>query len=73
MGLEIVSGSISRGGVRIDADDTRLILPWELGMGFTYAVTEKTSLFARFGFSFPVNPANVSFFLRFQGGVLVTL
>ncbi|MHC4780158.1 MAG: hypothetical protein ACYTFG_16430 [Planctomycetota bacterium] len=73
VGLEIVSGSKRVGTVTVDANDTRLILPWEVGVGFVFDLNENISLFARVGLSFPINPANVYVFMRFQGGILFRL
>ncbi|MHC5040462.1 MAG: hypothetical protein ACYTHM_24385 [Planctomycetota bacterium] len=73
IGVENVSGSKRIGIVEIDADETRLIFPWELGLGFAYPMTPSITLFARFGFSFPINPANIYAFMRLQGGILFTI
>jgi len=70
LGFESLSGSKTVGVFRINANDTNLVFPWEMGMGFVYKLNPGMAVFARFGFSFPLNAANISFFMRMQGGLL---
>lgn len=73
IGFEAVSGTYDTPFGGIDADDTAVIFPWDVGVGFVFDVTASLAFYARTGISIVANASNIGSFWRLQAGLLLKI